>query len=51
LSEVDVGDESGEAVAIVVDAESDHVPAIAVADAEDGEFSFSDGFARTNGTN
>ncbi len=46
-AEVDVGDEGVEAVAVVVDAEPDHVPAgvVAVADAEDGELGLVDGVA------
>ena len=47
-SEVDVCDEGVEAVAVVVDAEPDHVPGgvVAVADAEDGEFGLVDRVAR-----
>ena len=47
-AEVDVGDEGVEAVAVVVDAEPDHVPAgvIGVADAEDGELGLVDRLAR-----
>ena len=47
-AEVDVGDEGVEAVAVVVDAQPDHVPAgvVAVADAEDGELGFADGRTR-----
>ena len=47
-SEVDVGDKGVEAVAVVVDAEPDHVPTgvIAVADAKDGELGLVDGLAR-----
>ena len=45
--EVDVGDEGVEAVAVVVDAQPDHVPAgvVGVADAEDGELGLVDGIA------
>ena len=47
-AEVDVGDEGVEAVAVVVDAQPDHVPAgvVGVADAEDGELGLVDGIAR-----
>ena len=47
-SEVDVGDEGVEAVAVVVDAQPDHVPTgvIAVADAEDGKLGCVDRIAR-----
>ena len=46
-AEVDVGDEGVEAVAVVVDAQPDHVPAgvVGVADAEDGELGLVDGIA------
>ena len=48
-SEIDVGDKGVEAMAVVVDSQPDHVPAgvIAVANAKDGELSFSNRFART----
>ena len=47
-SEIDVGDKGVEAVAVVVDAQPDHVPAgvVAVANAEDGKLGLVDGLAR-----